>query len=288
MEAAETPLDEKFSFVKLLAADLSKGDLDLPSFPDIVIRVRQALDDEHCTSEKLVRIIGAEPVLAARLLIVANSAGLRPSGGPITDLNMAVNRIGRSLVQSTAMSLALAQLRSGRKLDSVKQYLNRLWIRCAHIAALCYVLARQYTKLNPDEALFVGLLHGIGGMYILVRADDHPGLFDNESDMLDIMQEWNSAIGSSILDNWGFPEYVSAAIGEFRDIDRQHEGDADYTDVLIVANLLLEFVTATDDVELQLDHVPACRNMRLVAADLLAVLKESDEQIQSLRQALGT
>ena len=101
VEAAEAPVDRKFAFVKLLAADLSKGNLDLPSFPDVVIRVRKALDDEDCTSEKLVRIIGAEPVLAARLLIIANSAGLRPSGDPVTDLKMAVNRIGRSLVRST-------------------------------------------------------------------------------------------------------------------------------------------------------------------------------------------
>ena len=151
MEAAEAPLDEKFAFVKLLAADLSKGDLDLPSFPDIVIRVRQALEDENSATKELVQIIGAEPVLAARLLTIANSAGLRPTGAPITDLKMAVNRIGRSMVRSTAMSLALVQMRSTRKLDSVKQHLNKLWERCAHIAALSYVLARQHTKLSPDE-----------------------------------------------------------------------------------------------------------------------------------------
>lgn len=287
MQTAETPLDDKFAFMELLAADLSKGDLDLPSFPDIVIRVRQALEDEDSTSEQLVQIIGADPVLAARLLSVANSAGLRRSGDSITDLKMAVNRIGRSMVRSTAMSLALAQMRSARKLESVKQHLNSLWERCAHTAALCYVLARQNAKLSPDEALFVGLMHGIGGMYILVRADDHPGLFDNEEDMVDIMQEWNSAIGSSILENWGFAEHVSAAIGEYREIDRQHEGDVDYTDVLILANLLREFITASDDRELQLEHVPACRKMQVGATDLIAVLQESEEQIESLRQALG-
>ncbi len=287
MDVAEAPLDDKFTFVKLLAAELSKGDLVLPSFPEIVIRVRQALDGDDCTTDKLVQIIGADPVLAARFLSIANSAGLRPSSGPISDLKMAVNRIGRNLVRATAMSLALAQMRANRKLESVKQHLEKLWERSAHIAALSYVLAKQFTKLSADEALFVGLMHGIGEMYILVRADQHPELFNNEQDMLDIMREWNSSIGSSILENWGFAEHVSTAIGEYREINRQHEGDVDYTDVLILANLLFEYATSSDDVELQLEQVPACRNMQLAATDLVAVLQESDEQINSLRQALG-
>ena len=143
--------------------------------------------------------------MAARLLSIANSAALRPSGDPITDLSMAVNRIGRVMVRSSAMSFALAQIRNTRKLETVKAHLNTLWEQCAHVAALCYVLTRTYTKLNPDEAMFVGLMHGIGRMYILVRAEEFPSIFKDEADMLDIMDEWDSAIGSSIIENWGPP-----------------------------------------------------------------------------------
>ncbi len=287
METAKTTSDEKFVFVKRLAADLSAGDIDLPSFPDIVIRVRKALEDEDCTPEKLVQIIGAEPVLAARLLGIANSAALRPSNDPITDLNMAVIRIGQSMVRSTAMSFALTQLKSARKLESVKDQLSILWERCAHSAALCYVLAKQYTKLSPDEALLVGLMHGIGEMYILVRAEDHPELFAHDEYMSEIVREWDPVIGSAILDNWGFADHVSAAVGGYRDTDRQHDGIADYTDILTIANLLLDFVTASDDVELQLEHVPACAKMGLAATDLIEILQKSEEQIRSLRFALG-
>lgn len=287
MEDANTSSHEKFVFVKLLAADLSAGNIDLPSFPDIVIRVRNALADENCTPEKLVQIVGAEPVLAARLLGIANSAALRPTADPITDLNMAVIRIGQSMVRSTAMSFALTQMRSARKLDSVKDQLNSLWERCAHSAALCYVLAKRYTKLSPDEALLVGMMHGIGEMYILVRADDHPDLFADEEYMSDIIREWDPVIGSTILENWGFAEHVSAAVAGYRETDREHEGDTDYTDILTIANLLLEFVTADDDVELQLEQVPASAQMGLLATDLIEVLKNSEDQIRSLKHALG-
>ena len=287
MESAADPNSDKFVFVQQLAEDLSKGDIELPSFPDVVLRIRRALEDENCTTEQLVQLIGAEPVLAARLLSIANSAALRPSGDPITDLNMAVNRIGRIMIRSSAMSFAMAQIRSARKLETVKTHLSSLWERSAHVAALCYVLTRNYTKLNPDEAMFVGLMHGIGRMYILVRAEEFPSIFKDEADMLEIMSEWDAAIGSSIIDNWGFPEHVSAAVRDYRDTEREHENDVDYTDILILAYLLFQFVSANDDREFVLDDVPASRQVNLTAADMISVLTESEEQIASLRRALG-
>jgi HD-like signal output (HDOD) protein len=287
METAAAPNNEKFQFIESLAKDLSSGHIELPSFPDIVLRVRQALEDDNCSTDKLVQLIGAEPVLAARLLNMANSAALRPSGDPITDLNMAVMRIGRVMVRSTAMSFAMDQMRSARKLDLVKERLNKLWEQCAYVAALCYVLTKKYTKLNPDEAMFVGLMHGIGRMYILVRAEEFPSVFSNDTDFEAIMDQWDSGIGSSIVENWGFSEHIAAAVRDFRDIHRAHDGSVDYTDVLILAHLLFRFVNAEDDSEFVLDDVPASQQLNLAAADMINILSESDEQIRSLQRALG-
>ena len=287
MDTAAPQLNDKFALVQLLADDLSKGNIELPSFPDIVMRVRQALEDENSTTEQLVQLIGAEPVLAARLLSIANSAALRPSDDPITDLNMAVTRIGRIMVRSSAMSFAMAQMRNARKLETVKSHLNKLWEQCAHVAALCFVLTRKYTKLNPDEAMFVGLMHGIGRMYILVRAEEFPSIFKDETDMLDIMDEWDSAIGSSVIENWGFAEHISEAIGIYKDTEYVHENDVNYSDVLIVAYILFQFVNASEDADFVLNDVPASRQLNLTAADMMNVLTESEEQIVSLRRALG-
>jgi HD-like signal output (HDOD) protein len=283
----ETGHSDKFEFVQKLAADLTKGDIELPSFPDIVMRVRQALEDEDCTTEKLVQLIGAEPVLAARLLSISNSAALKPAGDPITNLNMAVNRIGRIMVRNSAMSFALTQMRNARKLESIKTLLGNLWEQCAHVAALCYVLTKKYTKLNADEAMFVGLMHGIGKMYILVSAEDFPTIFGNEADMREIMDQWDTGIGSSIIETWGFPEHVSAAVRDYKDTARDHENSVDYTDILILAYLMFRFINSEDDSEFLLDDIPASHKLDINAADMIGVLSESQEQIRSLRRALG-
>lgn len=289
MSAAQPEADQngKFELVQILAKDLSTGGLELPSFPDIVVRIRRALADENVTTDQIVQIIGADPVLAARILTISNSAALRPATDPITDLRMAVNRIGHNMVRNTSMSHGVAQSKAACTLKEARQILDRLWDECSHVAALCFVLAKKRTKLNPDEALLIGLMHGIGKLYILGRAESHPELFENEEDLMRIVADWHAAIGSSILENWGFEEHVAFAIANYSDFERDHEDLADYTDVLTLAHLFSELVRSESDMEVQLENVPASQKLDIATDDLVPILEESEEHIRSLRRALG-
>ncbi len=288
MESVAEQDQGAFAFIQALSADLNKGDIELPSFPDVVLRIREALEDENCSTDTLVHLISAETVLAARLLSIANSPALRPSGDPITDLNMAVTRVGRVMIRNSAMSFAMTQLKKAAKLGAVKEHLEGLWKQCAHVAALCFVLSRKYTKLNPDEALFVGMMHGIGNMYVIVRAEEFPALFESKDDLESAVSEWGAAIGSSIVESWGFASHVADAVRNYQDTARSHDGLPDYTDVLIVAHILYQFTTTSEDAEFALDEVPAAGQMSITAEDMLNVLAGSEVKINLLRQALGS
>jgi hypothetical protein len=50
-----------FQFLSELAAEVSSGTVDLPCFPDVVLRIRNALADPTTTPERTVTIVGAEP-----------------------------------------------------------------------------------------------------------------------------------------------------------------------------------------------------------------------------------
>ena len=287
MEAVSKEPDGKFSLVQQLARDLSAGDLELTSFPDIALRIRKALNDEMCTTAQIVQILGAEPVLAAKILAISNSAALRPAADAITDLPMAVNRIGRNMVRNAAMSFAIAQTEKGYSLKEAKEYLDKLWDECAHVAALCFILAKKYTTLNPDEALLVGLMHGVGKLYILGRAQEHPDLFSDQEELMSIMDSWHGGIGSAIIEKWGFADYVSSAVADYKDLERDNGDAADYTDVLTIACVLSEFVRSDSDMEIQLDNIPASKHLHLTAAEIMPTLQASNDQIASLRRALG-
>ena len=124
-----------------------------------------------------MRVVGSEPALSARLLRIANSASLNRSGKPVTDLRTAINRIGHNMVRSASISFAMAQIRKSNKLVGLEDQLQHLWKESTAVAALAFVLARNCTRVNPDEAMLTGMMHGIGKLYVLTRAVAHPELF---------------------------------------------------------------------------------------------------------------
>jgi HD-like signal output (HDOD) protein len=287
MTTQALPQDEKLNFVHALAADLSRGSIELPSFPDVVIRLRQLLEDDKSTTAQLVKLIAAEPALAAKLVQMANSAAFRGVNADMTDLNMIVNRLGRNMVRNSAMAHAMKQMRESQKMKAAQPYLEELWSDSTHLAAMCYVVAKNFTKLNPDQALLVGLLHGVGKLYILSQAELHPELFDSKQALDDILESWHAAIGCAILEAWQFPEDVSKSVANYQDAERDHDGPTDLTDVLIVSNLLSGFLRTESDSELKLEGIPAMRHLSVSANDLGKVLQQTFEQIASLRSALG-
>src|SRR5215813_7863792 len=192
---------EAFAFVQSLAAELSTGKVELPSFPDIAMRVRQVLADDNVSPDKVVRVVGSEPALAARLLQLANSAALNFSGKAVTDLRTAVNRMGFNMVRSAAIAFAMSQLKKVDALKGLEKPLDALWKRSAAVAAMSHAVARRFSKVNPDTAMLAGLLHGIGQLYILTRSNQHPGLFADQVTYNQIVRDWHSPVAKALLEN---------------------------------------------------------------------------------------
>lgn len=276
-----------FEFVKELAAELSAGKVDMPGFPDIALRVRKALADEDVSAEKLVRVVGSEPLLAAQLLRIANSAALNVSGRAITDLRTAVARMGFNMVRTAAITFAVSQLKKADTLKGLEEPLNELWQRSAEVAAMSHVVARRLTRVNPDTALLAGLLHGIGHLYILARAGKHPGLFNDKAAYHAIVRDWHASVAKALLENWEMAEEIVQAVSEFEDLNRQHTGYTDLCDVLTVSHLLVSYQEFPDSIELNMQGVAACQRMKLDKAGYDTLIRESADDINSMKSALG-
>jgi HD-like signal output (HDOD) protein len=286
-----TPLQEPsqvaFDFVRTLAAELSGGNLDLPSFPEIAIRVRRVLSDPNSSVDQVVRVVGSEPALAARLLRISNSASLNRSGRAVTDLRTAINRIGYNMVRSAAISFSMAQIRKSNKLAGLEHHLNDLWQRSTVVAAFAYVLARNCTKVNPDEAMLTGMMHGIGKLYVLTRVIDHPELFASHTMLNQIISEWHTSIGKAILENWNFSEAMAQAVGDQADFSRIEDGPPDLTDVVAVAILMASHEGDSPGLQAALSDLGAARRLGLDEEKTQAVMLESAAEVTALSQALG-
>jgi len=287
-QSAQSAIDtEAFAFVQALASELSKGKVDLPSFPDIALRVRQVLADENVTQEQVARVVGSEPALAARLMQIANSAALNFTGKSITELRTAINRMGHNMVRSAAIAFAMSQLKKADSLKGLEQPLDDLWKSSAAVAAMSHAVARRFSKVNPDTAMLAGLLHGIGKLYILTRSVQHPRLFADQVAYSQIVRDWHSPIAKALLENWDMAEEIIDAVHEYEDMERSHSGPVDLTDVLTVGNLLVAFKEHPDSLEINMHDVAACKRMNIDRASYEKLIDESEHEIDALRQALG-
>lgn len=277
-----------FDFVRTLAAELSRGNVDLPSFPEIAVRVRRVLSDPKSTVDQVVRVVGSEPALAARLLRIANSASINRSGRAVNDLRTAINRIGYNMVRSASISFSMAQIRKSNKLAGLEHHLSDLWQCSTSAAALAYVLARDFTKVNPDEAMLTGMMHGIGKLYVLTRAVDHPDLFASDATLNEIIGDWHASIGKAILENWNFSEAMAHAVGEQANFDRAEEGPADLSDVIAIAILMASHGMDVPGRDVPLHELGAAKRLGLDSEKAQAVMRESAAEVNALSQALGS
>ncbi len=277
-----------FKFVRRLATELSSGKLELPSSPEVVIRVRNALNDPNVNVAGVARVVGSEPALAARIMHLASSVALNPDGRPITDLKRAITRMGFNNVRSTAMAFAVSQLRTAAKLKQVKERLSEVWVQSTLVAAICYFVARRQPAINADEAMLAGLMHGIGKLYILGRADSNAELLEDPATLNQILRDWHASIGKAILEAWGFPEEVANAVGEQDEIDRSIAGHVDLTDVLTVSVMMAAYADHPADLDLNLQGIRGFRRLGLDGESCAGILQESARDIADLRRALGT
>lgn len=284
----ETTEEIAYRFVKELGETLAEGTLELPSFPDIAFRVRKVLEDPNVTSDHVAKVLSAEPVLAARLLRMANAAMMHRGGEKITDLHRAIPRLGYNMIRNAAMSLAMEQLFQARARGAIKRDLEALWVHSVRVAAISQVLAAKFTRLNVDEAFLAGLFHDIGKFYVLVRAESYPGLFSDRERLADLMARWHTGIGRAILEAWGIADAIAIAADEHEALDREHFGPPDFADVVLVANLhanLQKHGSQSDAVDWS--EISAFTRLKLTPEGSIEVLKASAREIESLVDALS-
>lgn len=296
MSLQDAPLDqEALDFIKELANELNTGSVQLPSYPEAAMRVQRALASEDVELETVVRAISAEPLLAVRIMQMANSARINSMGRPITDLRKAVGRLGYNMVRIAAMSFVMQQLQLTPAHAPVQGQLAQLWRLSVNVAALARTLAVHKARLNPDIAVLVGLLHAVGKLCIHVRLAAHPQLLARPEVCQRILTDWHSDIGAALLSDWGMADEVIDAARFHTDSDRQFGYTIDFTDVLAAAvhieclreQLATEIPTAENSLPM-LQHVPDLwQHIQVDGDGLLALLAHADEEIRELQSLLG-
>lgn len=193
-----------------IAAQASRGELTFPANVNASLRLQQALSDPDCHVESAAKLIQADPLLAARSVAIANSVAYNRSGTEISSVRAAVQRLGIRTLQSLVAAMIVRQIGSQVTEPSLAAKIHQLWEHTAHVAALAQVIARRVTHVDPDTALFAGIMHEVAGFYMLASATEFPQVMEGEPE--DWVEHGEIEIGRGVMSHLVVPEAVFKAI----------------------------------------------------------------------------
>ena len=201
---------DRIDAFKQIAAQAQRGELSFPTNVDATLKLQRALGDPELHADAAARLVQSEPLLAARTVAIANSVTYNRSGKAITTVRAAVQLVGFRVLNALAAAVIVRQLDSKITDPRLRAKADQLWKHSAHVAALSQLIAKRVSKVDPETALFAGIVHEIGGFYLLSRASEFPGLLDGEP------EEWiefgEATVGRAVLTKLGVPAPVLAAI----------------------------------------------------------------------------
>jgi HD-like signal output (HDOD) protein len=203
---------EAFGYI---VAQAERGEISFPTSVNAVLRLQLALENPDVHLEDAIRLVLAEPQLAARTVALANTAAFNNgASAPVTNVRAAVTRVGYRRLQAMVAALIVRQFGSRIKDPLLRSKAAQLWEHTAYVAVLAQSFARRITFTNPDTALFAGIVHEVGGFYLLSRADEFPGLLDDDAEHWGELCE--DVVGREVMKKLSIPAPVAAAIGELR------------------------------------------------------------------------
>lgn len=276
---------------------------ELPSLPEVYIRVTELLETENASGLKIGEAVQTDPALTARILKMINSAyyGLR---NPVTSISQAVALLGRQQLKQVLLGSVLAGV--FKDFDVTHFPLRDFWQHCIKTAIIARQLAMQNARIIDHDAFFTaGLLHDVGW---LVIAKVNPGSYlqitqlvkDENRDVLQVEAEklgvTHIDVGVALLDKWGIPGLITECVRKHH--DRDHVGPLSVeTSIVFLANQLsrLDLNDAAPDAELDeeervsaiLSTIPNWENSKCTSEQIAIACRLADQQWLEVMESLG-
>jgi putative nucleotidyltransferase with HDIG domain len=268
---------------------------ELPSLPEVYIRVTELLETESATGLKIGEAVQTDPALTVRILKLINSAyyGLQ---NPVTSISQAVTLLGRQQLQQVLVGSVLAGV--FKDFDITSFPLRDFWQHCIKTAIIARQLAMQNAHVIDHEAFFTaGLLHDIGW---LVIAKVNPGSYlqitglarSENKDVIQVEAEklgvTHIDVGVALLEKWGIPGLITQCVRKHHDTD--HIGPyAIETSLVYLANKLSRLDLSDEEEEIAdvLSTIPNWEKSNCTAEQIDIACSLADVQWLEVMESLG-
>lgn len=192
---------------------LSRPNVELPRPPAVALEVLELSRKPDTRIEDIARVLEREPLLAGRVLRLANSALYGGSTACVT-LKQALIRMGLSIVRDVVMEAAMHMtIIHAEGLTATLESIRR------HSSAVAWVsrFVARNTSFDAENAFLLGLLHDVGLSIALLGVADYQRS-RKQRVHLDAAS-WLAAeavhqkYSQEVLDSWGLPPALTLVVG---------------------------------------------------------------------------
>lgn len=259
------------------------NEVDLPSLPEVAMRIQRAVNDPKMSLRDIATDIQTDPMIAARVIQVANSA-MFYQGEAVASIQLAISRIGLKSLQTIVMSVVLCNLFKPKSALLHKRA-ARFYSHSIRVGAICYILAKHLENFDQEHALLAGLLHDIGIMPILILSEERTDLSTNPELLEVVIQNLSGMAGSILLKQWGFGSELQMVAKESQEWQRQID-KADYCDLVQAAQLHCQLVGGDKIDAPALKDIPAFSRLHLEKIDPEKIIHEARDEIHDIVSSL--
>lgn len=210
----ETAIKEKSSPPKTSIEKIISA--NLPPLPGSVFRILELLRDINVSTYALSTAVGYDPLLAARLLRLANSS-LYSRQKNITTIQRAIEVIGTKALYDAVM-LGVAANTFSKEIECSEAG-RAVWEHSLAVGLLARELTDTVHMRGRENAFICGLLHDIG-KFVLLKSDSD--LFKRLAEMKEANEMIESEeiffgvnhteVGALLVRRWSLPDVISSVI----------------------------------------------------------------------------
>jgi HD-like signal output (HDOD) protein len=198
-------------WIEWIDSDDWRSSMDaVPMIPAVAREVLDFASDANVPVKRIVKVVGKDPILASRVLRLANSA-FSASAVPITSVSGAIVRMGTESVRNLVTATCVASILSdnGAQGNAGRELIDH-GIGTAYIASFIAAAADE----PRDQAFVYGLLHDIGKLLVYHLAHHpHRGVRKpTREELSDVTAKRHAEFGGHLLTLWKLPRPLHEAV----------------------------------------------------------------------------
>lgn len=195
-----------------------KHETELASFPDIFFRIKEVLEDEAASADRIAKVVSTDMSLAAKLIKLVNSP-LYGFPQTIDSITRAVALVGAK--ELSTLALGISAINYFKDIPPELIDMKSFWRHSIACGIFAKILAGTQTGLPPERFFIAGLLHDVGRLILFKKlpyASSEAMLFSRENSIplveaeLTVMDFCHTDISAPLLKAWKFPQTLADMI----------------------------------------------------------------------------